>query len=82
MYILMGGIMQNGTYATGFCWNCGLPCANLFCNEKCGKRYATKNNINVFVRMKRSSRVKRYFELRDKRRAEAVNDRDMGTEMA
>ena len=27
---------------TGFCWKCGLPCKDLFCNDKCKKAYERK----------------------------------------
>lgn len=29
---------------TGFCWNCGLPCDELFCNAKCEKAYNRKKS--------------------------------------
>ena len=24
---------------TGYCWSCGLLCKDLFCNEKCERKY-------------------------------------------
>lgn len=30
---------------TGFCWNCGLPCTELFCNEKCEKAHNRKKAV-------------------------------------
>ena len=26
-------------YPTQWCWNCGRPCKNLFCNDKCKHKY-------------------------------------------
>ena len=27
---------------TGYCWNCGRPCINYFCNLKCQKAHKRK----------------------------------------
>lgn len=27
---------------TGFCWNCGLICKELFCNDKCKRLYENR----------------------------------------
>ncbi|MBU0959479.1 MAG: DUF2116 family Zn-ribbon domain-containing protein [Nanoarchaeota archaeon] len=32
---------------TGWCWNCGKPCSNLFCNEKCEKSFERKQRPKV-----------------------------------
>lgn len=33
---------MNTLEITGFCWNDGLPCKELFCNDKCKKAFKLK----------------------------------------
>ena len=29
---------------TGYCWNCGKVCGELFCNEKCERQHIKKQD--------------------------------------
>ena len=41
---------------TGFCWDCGYLCKDLFCNEKCEKAYNRKEEqINRIMKSKRDA---------------------------
>jgi len=33
---------MNSLEVTGYCWHCGLPCKDLFCNTKHRKAYERK----------------------------------------
>jgi len=32
---------------TGFCWNCGRICKELFCNDKCKQKYELRQSRQV-----------------------------------
>jgi hypothetical protein len=42
---------------TGYCWNCGRQCKELFCDKKCEEQYNKKQDKGSFGRGGHSVRI-------------------------